>query len=238
VLLRGIGPGLAQFGVAGVAAAPELVLFGGDERLAGNTDWRETAAANLASLAAQVGAFALAETDADSALSATLPPGAYTVHLRDQSRAGGGALIEVYDTGDQETSTTWLSNLSTQAQLAGGDDALIAGMVVQGEQPQRVLLRAVGPGLAAHGVTDPVVDPWLGVYAGERIVAQSAAWHEQANAAAIAEAATATGAFALAADDADSALLLTLPPGPYTLEAKSATGQTGRVLVEVYAVEE
>ena len=61
-------------------------------------------------------------------------------------------------------------------------------------------------------------------------------WGEAANAADIRAAAVRTGAFALPERSADSALLVTLSPGPYTLQVTGAGGATGIALAEVYEV--
>ena len=61
VLVRGIGPGLAQFGVTGVIAQPVLTLFSGSAAVASNTNWSTSAdAAAITASSVQVGAFGLA----------------------------------------------------------------------------------------------------------------------------------------------------------------------------------
>ena len=93
VLVRGIGPALATFGVADALRRPRLALLSaGGVKLAENGGWP----AMLAPLFGEVGAFPLAEGSADAALVLTLPPGAYTAQLSAPETEGGEALIEVY----------------------------------------------------------------------------------------------------------------------------------------------
>ncbi|HZZ57188.1 MAG TPA: glycoside hydrolase family 9 protein [Opitutaceae bacterium] len=110
VLLRGIGPALSQFGVAGSLPSPELVLYDGSGQIiATNTGWGNAASLGPSALApsagveaatpaimSSVGAFALPAGSADCALVATLPPGKYTVEVQGVA-AAGIALAEVYE---------------------------------------------------------------------------------------------------------------------------------------------
>ena len=61
-------------------------------------------------------------------------------------------------------------------------------------------------------------------------------WSDSANLAALKAATAATGAFPLKANSADTALLLTLPPGTYTLQVGGRERTTGIALIELYAV--
>lgn len=98
-LIRGIGPSLASFGVAGVLTTPVLTLTtAAGAPVATNNGW--TAAANAAEIAAaatQVGAFPLGPTAADAALVVTLAPGNYTAQLTGANSTSGIALLEVYE---------------------------------------------------------------------------------------------------------------------------------------------
>ena len=102
---------------------------------------------SLASAFSQVGAFPLAASSADSALLETLPPGAYTSIVSGVNATSGVALAEIYD-ADPAGSPASLLNLSARANVGTGADTLIAGFVVEGDLPVRVLLRGVGPSLA------------------------------------------------------------------------------------------
>lgn len=95
LLIRGIGPTLTVFGVAGALNDPSLKLFRGQTLLLENDNWGGTSA--LTSAFAQVGAFSLGAASKDAAFIATLPPGAYTVQVSGNSGTTGVALVELYE---------------------------------------------------------------------------------------------------------------------------------------------
>jgi sugar lactone lactonase YvrE len=96
VVIRGIGPTLAQFGVSGALATPQLVLYdSGNNTLLTNSGWG--GAASLAQDFSQIGAFSLPSGSADAAIVVTLPPGAYTAELSGVGGATGVGLAEIYE---------------------------------------------------------------------------------------------------------------------------------------------
>jgi hypothetical protein len=120
-----------------------------------------------------------------------------------------------------------------------GGDLLIAGFVVQGEAPKRVLIRAVGPGLNAFGVGGTLVDPQLSLYlqGTPAPIQQNDNWGADATAATqIAATSKAVGAFDLAPGSKDSAMIATLAPGAYTAQVSGVGGASGVALVEIYEV--
>jgi hypothetical protein len=74
----------------------------------------------------------------------------------------------------------------------------------------------------------------LTLYRGSTLVAQNTGWSTSADAPAIISGAIEAGDFAFAAGSADSALLINLPPGLYTVQVSSADGSTGTALIEIY----
>ena len=97
-LIRAVGPGLADFGVGGVLARPSLVLMRDATPIAANERWETAADPSALALAAQQhGAFALKSGSADSALLATLEPGAYTVIISGVNSSTGNCLFEIYE---------------------------------------------------------------------------------------------------------------------------------------------
>ena len=128
-------------------------------------------------------------------------------------------------------------NLSTRGHVGTGDAIMIAGLVIDGPEPKRVLIRAVGPGLVAQGVPDAVTDPKLTlVDANHATVASNDNWGSSAEASEIRAAAVQVGAFALAQDSRDAAILVTLEPGLYTALVDGVNGAEGVALVEAYEV--
>ncbi len=242
VLVRGIGPGLAGFGVSGVLARPELTLRRADGSVvATNRGWdggTAAEAANVAATAAGVGAFALAPRSGDCAVVATLEPGAYTAPITALDGGTGVALVEAYelDAGASAGAVSRLKNLSARVRVAPGAGVAIPGLVIAGDNARTVLVRAVGPGLAAFGVSGTLARPALVVMAGGVAVAGNAGWETSPDAASITAAGASAGAFALQAGRADAALVATLPAGAWTIQVNGADGGAGVVLVEVYEV--
>ncbi len=98
VLIRAAGPALAQFGLAGLLARPQLTLFSGATPVLQNAGWTTSPdAPALSAAAASAGAFAFASGGADAALLVTLAPGAYTAQVTGVTETTGLALLEVYE---------------------------------------------------------------------------------------------------------------------------------------------
>lgn len=129
-----------------------------------------------------------------------------------------------------------LVNLSSRGRITSGTDALFAGFVVGGTSTRSILMRAVGPSLAAFGVTDAVPIPMLSLYKGGTLVASNENWG-LLDSARLTAAFDRVGAFRyLSTASRDAALLLSLEPGAYTIQATSRTGVAGSVLLEIYEV--
>lgn len=143
------------------------------------------------------------------------------------SETGGGATVVV-----NSGSTSKVVNIATRATLAAGG-TIYPGFVLRGDQAQTVMIRAVGPGLVPLGVPNVCADPVVELYnsAGEKIV-ENDNW----SGAQAAQLAVQVGAFPLPANSLDAVLLATLPPGPYTIQARGRTGG-GEIIVEVYEVD-
>jgi hypothetical protein len=237
VLIRGVGPALAQFSVTGLLAQPTITLFNSSNTaIATNTGWgtnSDTAAIVAAS--AQVGAFALPSGSADCALLASLTPGSYSVEMTGVGATTGIGLVEVYETNTSDPAQ--LINISTRGEVGTGGDILIAGFVVQGTEAATVLIRAVGPTLANFNVTGFLASPELTVFdsSGNQI-ASNTGWETGTDPAQITSVGASVGAFALNAGSLDSALVLTLQPGAYSVQVAGANATTGIALAEVYQV--
>ena len=126
-----------------------------------------------------------------------------------------------------------LSNLSTRARVAAGND-LLTGFAINGTGDRTVLVRAVGPGLTGFGVTGALAAPLLRIMdAAGNILLENNGW----SGAALSQAAAASGAFPLTPGSADAAILVTLPAGAYTIQVTDANGANGGIaLAEVYDV--
>jgi hypothetical protein len=249
LLLRAVGPALADFGVEGVMADPRVFLKRrvGSEQLhiSSNSDWSDDGrASEIAETAERLGAFSLGVGSKDAALLVELEAGNYTLVSDDAAGGGGIAMVEVYDASEESAvAAPKLVNLSNRGLVADGAGVMIPGFVVSSEGPKTLLLRAVGPGLAQHGVTGVLTDPRLTVYRTDPATGVQEAilwndnWGENGDAADIAAVAEQVGAFELEPGSKDAAFVITLQPGVYTVHAAGADGRTGVALVELYLVD-
>ncbi len=234
LLARAAGPSLAPLGVADVLPDPtmSLVAAGATTPLATNDDWRGAPA--LSSAFTQVGAFAYASsTSKDAAIfQSALQPGGYTVAVSAAGGAAGSVIAELYDstpTAAFTAATPRLVNVSVLKSIATGA-TLTAGFVIGGTTSRTVLVRAIGPGLAALGVGGVMPDPRLTL---SGVTASNDNWGGDPQ---LTAAANAVGAFALSDPTSrDAVLLVTLPPGQYTAQV-SGIGAGGTAIVEVYEV--
>jgi hypothetical protein len=241
LLIRASGPSLSQFGVPGVLADPNLQLFGAGGLVASNDGWAGNP--TIAETSSMVGAFAFeSPTSLDAALDESLAAGPYTEVISGASGDSGIALGEVFDAtpeGGRAASTPRLINLSGRSQAGTGAQALIVGFVVGGSASETVLIRASGPALAPFGVPGVLTDPVLTLYqsnpdGSSTMIGSNTGWNADPQ---IASVAASVGAFSWGAlPTADSALLITLPPGVYTAAIVGASGDTGTALGEIYEV--
>jgi arylsulfate sulfotransferase len=122
-------------------------------------------------------------------------------------------------------------NISTRGMISSGDNALIVGFIVTGNEDKKVVLRVLGPSLSGSGLSSPLEDPVLTLYdASGRVIASNDDWQSDPGAAEI-------SADGLAPNDAvESATVQTLTPGAYTVVATGKAGASGIGLVEAYDV--
>lgn len=233
LLSRGIGPGLSGFGVTGTVPDPVLTLFAGPTVLGANDDWSTAAnSAQIVTTSTSLGAFPLPSGSRDAALLQSHGTGSYTARITSKNTEGV-ALAEIYDASPAGSAR--LINVSALTRAGTGSAVLIAGFVIAGDSPKRVLLRAIGPSLASFGVSNPLADPRLAVFRQDATtpLQENDNWDGSPE---LAAAFAATGAFTLPADSRDAALLLVLPPGAYSAQISGAGTSTGLALVEVYEV--
>lgn len=229
LLVRAVGPTLANFGVANPLADPFLSVLSSTGVVATNNDWGN--AAPLTAAAAQTGAFALNAGSRDAAALIAVGPGSYTAVV-DGTDTPGAALIELYDR-EAMAGTAQIANISTRGQVSGSD-ALIAGFVLAGDQRKRLLIRAVGPTLNAFGITGALADPKIELVSGTTVITSNNDWTEPSAFGLVTSASPAVGAFPLNANSRDAAMVVQLNPGAYTVQVTGVGGATGTVLVEIY----
>ncbi|MFM8337383.1 MAG: immunoglobulin domain-containing protein, partial [Opitutaceae bacterium] len=161
-----------------------------------------------------------------------------TVVLASQRPSGSPASF-VGANDERRTVREKLLNISTRSDTTGAEgNALIAGFVIGGSTPKRVLVRAIGPSLAPFGVTGALPAARLELFRGQTSLAVSNDWGSASGASSVAAAAARLGAFALDAASRDAAVLIELAPGAYTAVMTGQGSAGGVGLVEVYDADE
>ncbi|MBA3650115.1 MAG: exo-alpha-sialidase, partial [Chthoniobacterales bacterium] len=123
-------------------------------------------------------------------------------------------------------------NISTREVVGTGDNVLIGGFIVSGATPKQVILRGIGPSLAAAGVGGVLQDPTLELRDGAgALLFTNDDWRETQESAI-----AATGL--QPNDDREAAILATLDPGSYTAILQGSGGTTGNALVEAYDLDD
>ena len=229
LILRAIGPSLGDAGLKNVLADPVLEVHDGTGALiASNDNWQDDPNSQAVSEAG------IAPADPnESAILLTLPASSdglgYTALVRGADGGSGVGLVEVYDVDPSPGSS--VLNISTRSDVQTGDDVLIGGFIVFGTGSQDVLVRAIGPSLAAAGVPDSLGDPTLTLYDAQGAqIDFNDDWQDNPAKDQI-EATTIPPN-----DPKESAVLDTLAPGSYTAIVRGAADTTGTALVEVYAL--
>lgn len=145
-------------------------------------------------------------------------------------------LTQIFSASAGGARSAALVNISTLARVAHGADAVASGFVISSASRRNVLVRAVGPSLAAFGVGDTLQRPELLVYQGDQLVGQNSNWSSGGTESQrLTEAFDSAGAFRLIDESSsDAALVLSLPAGSYTARVKSADNTAGKVLLEIY----
>lgn len=222
IVVRAIGPSLAAAGVSSALPDPSLQLLDSTGRvLATSNDWM------AGSQAQEIIATNLAPNDPrESALLATLAPGAYTAIVTGAEGTQNIALVEVYDL--DAAKTPQLLNISTRGPVDSGEGVMIAGTIIGGIQPEALLFRGLGPSLASDQIANPLSDPVLQLIDGQgTAISMNDNWQDTQ--------AGEIGSSGFAPSNAsESALLITLPAGSYTALMFDAKGRNGIGLLEIY----
>ncbi len=120
-------------------------------------------------------------------------------------------------------------NLSTRARVLNGDNVVIGGFIINGNDPKSVIVRGIGP---SSGVTGALSDPTLELFSGNTLIASNNDWKTRPDGTSQQAEVEATSI--PPANDLESALVRTLAPGSYTAVLRGNGGGTGIGLVEVY----
>ena len=223
VALRAVGPSLSAAGVSGALKDPVLRLFNSSQvQIAANDNWQSDPNA------AEIQSLGLApKATAESATIQSLAPGSYTAIVSSKDSSTGTALVEAYDITPTANST--LANISTRGSIGTDDNVLIGGFIVGGTGSAGVIIRALGPSLAAFGITSAISDTVLTVFdKNGSLVMTNDNWPTDPNAATI------QSSHLAPSNPKESATYLQLAPGNFTAIVRGAGGATGTGLVEIY----
>jgi hypothetical protein len=223
VLLRAIGPSIT--GLPGVLADPVLELHGpGGFATVTNNNWQDDPAQRLAILAT-----GLAPTNnLESAIDATLNPGAYTGIVKGNGGVSGISLIEVYDLSQAVLAK--LANISTRALVGTGNDIVIAGFILGNNSGStRIVLRGIGGSLALV-IPNALANPALELRDNNgALLFSNNDWQDNP-----AQAAELTAAGLAPSNALESGIAITLGPGLYTALLTGQGNTSGVGVIEVY----
>jgi hypothetical protein len=227
ILLRAVGPSLGAFGITNPLADPVLelhdstgALISTNDSWADNYNRQEISDTGIAP-----------SSQKEAVILATLPSStagtAYTAVVRGLDNGTGTAVVEAFDLDRADDSK--LLNISTRGLVQTGDNVLIAGTIVAGPAPQKVLVRAIGPSLS---IPVKLQDPTLELRnANGGLVASNDNWRSDQEQEILATQLQPS-------NDLESAILATLPANnsSYTAVVRGARGFTGIAVVEVFAI--
>ena len=239
VIIRAIGPELTQYGVANPLLNPTLELHNHTGALiASNDNWQHTIIGGIITTNQVPDIMDSGYAPADgreSAIIADLQPGNYTAILRGVNNMTGVALVEVYDLSPGLNSI--LRNISSRAFVETDENVMIGGFIVQGTQPKRVIIRAIGPELTHYGVANALPDPTLDLHnhTGD-LIASNDNWQTTVIGGIIMQdqVSDIQNSGHAPTQASESAIIATLPPGNYTAVVRAKTIIVGVALVEVY----
>ena len=228
VIIRAIGPTLAQEGVQGVLEDPVLELRGPDGSLLfTNDNWRQDQEQEVKDSGIPP------RDDRESAIVATLEPNNYTAIISGKNGSTGVGLIEIYDLDSDGASR--LANLSTRGAVGTSDSVIIAGFILgNNEGNADLIVRGIGPSLAARGVANTLQDPTLELRDRDgAVVFSNDNWQDNE-----AQAATISSRGLAPTDERESGIAASLAPAAYTAILAGRNGSTGVGSVEIYVTEQ
>ncbi|MEY2518877.1 MAG: outer rane lipase/esterase [Verrucomicrobiota bacterium] len=226
MLLRGLGPSLMANNVPNVLDNPVLTLFDDAQNvLVTNDDWQQSPRAT------EIMNSGLAPKNVrESAILISLPPGHYTAVLAGNNGGTGNGIVEAYDLDTGATNSTF-ANLSTRGYVGGGDNVMIAGLIMGNGDSPIIVLRAIGPTLTSAGIVNPLLNPTIELFDGNGVsIGFNDDWKIPQLQAVRATKLDPT-------DDRESAIVnLFLTPGNYTAIVRGKNDSTGVALVEAYRI--
>ena len=149
--------------------------------------------------------------------------------MRGLADTSGVALVELYDLTPDSNSK--ITNISTRGKVETNDNVMIAGFIIGGDQPTKVIVRALGPSLAGSNVPGVLNDTTLELHdSNGAAIAFNDDWQSD-------QAQEINDTNLAPPDPREAALVRTLQPGVYTAILRGKNTATGVALVEVYNLE-
>ncbi len=230
VLVRAVGDGLSAFGISGTMSSPKIAGYNSAAQAI--SDFADNPS-TLSNLQSSLGAFTLSGTDV-CGVANLLTSGGYSFSVTPST--GGFGDVEIWAAGASGFGGT-ISNLAGLGYLRSGSDTLVMGFIISGSTDVNLLVRAIGPGLSALGISGDFPDPSITVKdSSGNTVASNDNWPSS-----LSSTFSSAGAFSLTTGSNDAALLISgLAPGTYsaviTGGSSSSPSDSGRVLGELYLV--
>jgi hypothetical protein len=231
ILIRAIGPSLANFGITDALANPTLAIVdtgNNNTQIASNDNWKTTQVGGIITgdQVAEINASGFAPSnDAESVIIANLAPGSYTAVVRGVGGAVGTAVVDAYDLSTG--SAAKVANFATRGLIQPGAGLMIAGFTVQNGSV-KVVVTALGPSLTQFGVANALPDTTLELRDGNGgLVRANDDWQTDQK--------TELQATGLQPSNAlEAALVQTIPPGQYSAQVRGKPEATGTGVVQVF----
>jgi hypothetical protein len=227
VVIRGLGPSLASFGITDFLADPTLELRSSSGALLQQNDnWKDSQQAEIQATGLQP------SNDRESAIVTTLVPGNYTALLTGKGGTTGVGTVEVYDANIGADSQ--LANLSTRGFVQTGNNVMIAGFTLgNGAGSTDIAIRGIGPSLSSVGLSNVLADPTLELRdSNGTLMISNDDWQSDP-----VSAGKLTAHGLALSNSKESGIYTTMTPGQYTAIIAGKSGGTGIGLIEIYHVQ-
>lgn len=230
VAFRALGPSLGQFGISPALPDTQITIFNSSGQSIGfNDDWGSLPQADRNELASH----GVTPLDSlESAWVATLAPGGYSVHLSGVGGSTGIAMLEAWDF-DSSTVNRFI-NTSVRSYAGTGNSVAICGFIVSGSKPRQVYIRALGPTLGTWGIPNALQDTVITMFdGGGNPLASNDDWRSFDGSSTALEnrlSKTSNPPF----DNRESAIVMRLSVGAYTVHLSGKNGATGVGMIEIF----
>ncbi|MGH8019754.1 MAG: S8 family serine peptidase [Opitutaceae bacterium] len=228
VALRAWGPSLGQLGIPGSLPDPQITIHNSaGQQIGSNNDWGTLSQADKNELAAN-GLTPLHSLD--SAWITTLAPGSYTVQLSGVGGVTGIGMVESWDIDGSNVKR--LVNTSTRCYVGTGSTIAIGGPAISGDKPRQVYVRALGPTLKSLGVPGALQDTVITLHdSSGSPIASNDDWRSFDGSSTALENRLVQLGYP-PPDNRESAIVMRLNPGTYTVHLSGKGGTTGVALLE------